>query len=195
MNTSPWSHIYRVILLLVIVAVGFVAVRGLAIPSSWDSERFFRKDSLDELQLQPMKIGGNASCGGASCHDQERVAKHKTQLATVGRGSHKGLACENCHGPLSDHVSGDKKIASAVIDRENKLCLGCHDKLISRPKNFAQFDTEKTGHWYFDVEITTPCRDCHSPHNPRQMAKKKDKDKQQSKAETGQTNAMGEVQL
>jgi predicted CXXCH cytochrome family protein len=195
MNISPRSHIYRLIVLLVIVVVGFVAVRGLAIPSSWDSENFYRLDSLDELKLQPMQIGGNESCGGASCHDQERVAKHKTQLATVGKGSHKGLACENCHGPLSAHVSDDKKIASAVIDRENKLCLNCHGKLLSRPKNFPQFDTEKTGHWYFDVEITKPCLDCHSPHNPRQMAVKKDKSKKQPKATSEQTSTNGEVQL
>lgn len=195
MNISPRTHIYRLLVLLVLVVVGFVAVRGLAIPSSWDSENFFRRDSLDELKLQPMKIGGNESCGGASCHDQQKVAEHKTQLATVGRGSHKGLACENCHGPLSDHVSDDKKVASAVIDRDNKLCLGCHNQLISRPKKFAQFDTENEGHWYFDVEITNPCRDCHNPHNPRQMSAKKDKSEKQPETSSEQSSTNGEVQL
>ncbi len=193
MNISPRTHIYRLLVLLVLVVVGFIAVRGLAIPSSWDSEQFFRLDSLDELKSQPMKIGGNESCAGASCHDQEKVAKHKTQLATVGRGSHKGLACENCHGPLSVHVSDNKKIASAVIDHENKLCLGCHGQLVSRPKKFAQFDTEHTGHWYFDVEITKPCRDCHNPHNPRQMSERKDKSDKQPETKSEQSSTNGEV--
>ena len=195
MKVSPRSHIYRLIVLLVLVVAGFVAVRSLAIPSSWDGEKFYRVDSLEDLKLQPMQLGGNETCSGAGCHDQKRVAKHKSQLDTVAKGSHKGLACESCHGPLSAHVSDNKRLAAAQINRENTLCLGCHAPLLSRPKDFPQFDTENTGHWYFDVEITTPCRDCHSPHNPRQMAAKIDKLKKQKKDKEDKAKTIDEVQL
>ncbi len=173
MNVSPRSHIYRLLVLLVVVVVGFIAVRSLAIPASWDNEKFYRVDSLEELKLQPMRLGGNEACAGSGCHDEQKVLKHKERFNTLAKGSHSGLACENCHGPLSDHISDGKHAAKARINRENTLCLGCHGPLISRPKDFPQFDAEKTGHWYFDVEITKPCSDCHDPHEPRHMAEKR----------------------
>jgi len=174
MNVSPRSHIYRLLVLLVIVVVGFVAIRSIAIPASWDSEKFYRVDSLEDLKLQPMRLGGNEACAGSGCHDEpQKVAKHKARFNTHAKGSHSGLACENCHGPLSDHVSDNKRIASAGINRDNTLCLGCHGPLISRPKDFSQFNPENSGHWYFDVEITKHCHDCHDPHEPRHMAEKR----------------------
>lgn len=181
MNVSPWSHIYRLVVLLVIIVIGFLGVRSLAIPSSWDNEKFYRVDSLEDLKLQPLRIGGNDSCTGSSCHDQKKLAKHKQQFNALAKGNHNGLACENCHGPLSEHVSDGKNIASARINRENDLCLGCHGPRISRPKAFSQFNDEKTGHWYFDVEITKPCRECHDPHEPRRMADKRASSKQHHK--------------
>jgi predicted CXXCH cytochrome family protein len=170
MNVSPRTHLYRLVALLVVIAAAFAALRSLAVPESWDNEHFYRVDSLEELKLQPLRIGGNEACAGSSCHDEQRVAGHRERFNTLAKGSHSGLACENCHDPLSNHVSDGRRTASALINRENTLCLGCHAPLLSRPKHFPQFNAENTGHWYFDVEITTPCRDCHDPHDPRHMA-------------------------
>ena len=170
MNVSPRSHLYRLVVLLVIVAVAFVAIRGLAIPESWDPEKFYRVNSLEDLKLQPLQIGGNDSCAGSDCHDQQRVVKHKKHFNALAKGNHRGLACENCHGPLSDHIRDGKHVNAALVSRDNALCLGCHGPLISRPKNFPQFDAENTGHWYFDVEITQHCHECHDPHEPRQLS-------------------------
>ena len=185
MNVSPRSHIYRLAALLVIAVVGFVAFRSFAIPSSWDFEHFFRADSLEELKLQPLQIGGNESCAGSDCHDQkriaEKIAEHKEHFQALANGNHKGLACENCHGPLSAHVRDGKHHEAANINRDNTLCLGCHAQLISRPEKFPQFDSESTGHWYFDVEITRLCRDCHDPHEPRQISAKRARLTQTSK--------------
>lgn len=169
MNPSPRSHIYRMILVLVVIMAGFVAIRSLAIPKSWDNELFYRVDSLEELKHLPLRLGGNESCAGSACHEQQ-LEKHKEHYAALENGDHSGLACENCHGPLSAHVSDGRRTAPARIEHENSLCLGCHAPLISRPKDFPQFDAENTGHWYFDVEIDTPCQECHDPHEPRHMA-------------------------
>ena len=175
MNVSPRSHLYRLAVVLVIIAAGFAAIRSFAIPDSWDNEKFYRVNSLHDLALQPLRLGGNEACAGSGCHEEKRVAKHKERFNALAKGNHSGLACENCHGPLSDHISDGRRVAAALINRENTLCLGCHAPLISRPKDFPQFNAENTGHWYFDVEITTPCRDCHDPHEPRQMAAPRDR--------------------
>jgi len=189
MKVSPRSHIYRLVVLLVIFAAGFAVLRGLAIPASWDNEKFYRVDSLEELTLQPLRMGGNEACAGSGCHEGQRMGKHKARFDILTRHDHSGLACENCHGPLSDHVSDGKRVASALINRENSLCLGCHGPLLSRPKDFPQFNAENTGHWYFDVEITTPCRDCHDPHEPRHMAAPRDMNEPEAASETAeQTN-------
>lgn len=196
MNPSPRSHIYRMVMVLVVVAAGFAAIRSLAIPESWDSELFYRVDSLEELKLQPPRIGGNEACMGSGCHEQRRMAKHKQHFAALARGNHSGLACENCHGPLSDHSSEGRRVAAARINRENTLCLGCHGPLLSRPKGFPQFKAGNTGHWYFDVEITTPCRDCHDPHEPRHMAAAPGKVEPAEESATGateQARAINEV--
>ena len=170
MSVSPRAHIYRLVVLLGIGAAGFAAIRNLAIPESWDDENFYRVDSLQELKLQPLRFGGNTACAGSGCHQDQRVAEHREHFTALTRGKHGGLACETCHGPLARHVSGSRRVTPALINRENTLCLGCHAPLVSRPEGFPQFSAENTGHWYFDVEITTPCRDCHDPHEPRQMA-------------------------
>jgi predicted CXXCH cytochrome family protein len=184
MNPSPRSHIYRMVVVLVVIAAGFAALRSFAIPDSWDNELFYRVDSLDELQLLPLRIGGNEACAGSGCHEEQRLAKHKERFHALARGNHSGLACENCHGPLSDHISDGRRVAPALINRENTLCLGCHGPLLSRPQDFPQFNAENTGHWYFDVEITTPCRDCHDPHEPRHMAAAPDRSKLEEKSAT-----------
>jgi predicted CXXCH cytochrome family protein len=196
MNVSPRTHIYRLAVVLVVIAAGFAALRSLAIPDSWDNEKFYRVDSLDDLKLQPLRMGGNEACAGSGCHEEQRMARHKERLDALAKGNHSGLACETCHGPLSDHVSGGRRAASALINRENTLCLGCHGPLLSRPKNFPQFNAENTGHWYFDVEITTPCRDCHDPHEPRHMAAPRDRhalDEASATAAAEQPRALSEV--
>ena len=170
MNSSPRTHIYRLVVILVVIAAGFAALRSLAIPDSWDNEKFYRVDSLEELKQLPLRFGGNAACAGSGCHEQRHMAMHKEHYAALSRGNHNGLACENCHGPMSDHIRNGKRVAPALISRENTLCLGCHGPLLSRPGDFPQFNTENTGHWYFDVEITAPCQDCHDPHEPRHLA-------------------------
>ena len=187
MNPSPRSHIYRMVVVLLVIAAGFSVLRSFAIPDSWDSELFYRVDSLEELKLQPLRIGGNAACAGSECHEEQRLARHKEHFAALARGNHSGLACENCHGPLSAHSSEGRRVAPALVNRENTLCLGCHGPLLSRPRDFPQFNAGITGHWYFDVETTTPCQDCHDPHEPRHMAAAPDTSDSEEKSATAGT--------
>ncbi len=167
MSASPRAHIYRLILVLVLVAVGFLVVQGFAIPTSWDSQNWYRKDALTELQELPLRFGGNESCASGNCHDGAKPVRHQIRIDTLSNGTHQGLACEGCHGPLSDHVQGGRKVNIARLDFTNDLCLRCHQELVSRPQDFAHFSETFLYHQLLDVKITKPCRACHDPHEPK----------------------------
>lgn len=166
MNPSPRAHIYRLIVLMVLALVGFIAVKTVAVPESWDSERWFRGDAAEELKHLPMRIGGNESCTGSACHDDDGPRNHQDRYDSISGGSHQGLACENCHGPLSDHVKDGRTVAQARMNSNNDLCLGCHQRLVGRPEQFAQFSETLLYHQLLNVTIISPCRACHDPHEP-----------------------------
>lgn len=167
MNPSPRAHVYRLIAVLALAAVAFIAVRTLVVPDSWDTEAWYRRDAVEELKQQPMRFGGNESCTGSACHEDDRPRNHQYRYDSVARGRHQGLACESCHGPLSEHVVSDKTIAHAKINANNDLCLACHQRLVSRPEEFAQFSTTLLYHGLLNVTNVSPCRACHDPHEPK----------------------------
>ncbi|MCG6869576.1 MAG: cytochrome c3 family protein [Gammaproteobacteria bacterium] len=164
MKPSPRSHLYRLLLVLAVAGAGFVGLRQLAIPDSWDEEHWYRGDALDELAAQPSRFGGNASCEGSSCH--EPPANHKANYDALSQGLHAGVACESCHGPLARHAADGEKLDHARLNVANELCLGCHQELIARPQNFPQFSETLLYHELLNVRETSPCRACHNPHEP-----------------------------
>ncbi len=168
MNPSPRAHIYRMILALIVFVAAFIGIRALAIPDSWDSERWYRTDSLGELQSLPLRYGGNESCDTAGCHDPEdATARHQEKLASLALGPHQGLACEVCHGPVAEHVKDGKKVNAAKVTVANDLCMSCHQKLIGRPEQFAQFSETLIYHKLLNVRERSLCRACHDPHEPK----------------------------
>jgi hypothetical protein len=72
--------------LLVIGLIGFLTVKTLATPASWNHEEWYRGDSPAEIARLPLSYGGNESCQG--CHREV----HDEVVAF----SHKGLSCESC---------------------------------------------------------------------------------------------------
>lgn len=157
-NPSPRSHIYRLILLLVIALGVFVVVRWVATPSSWnyDMAHWYRTDALIDNANEPLSYGGNESCQG--CHEDEYV-----DLTSFAHGN---LSCESCHGPLIDHIGDGVKVADAIIGESNEdQCLICHAELVSRPKDFPQFSTV-SNEMHQDMEEDTRCLWCHFAHDP-----------------------------
>ena len=167
MSPSPRAHIYRLLIALAVLGVVFLGIRALAIPASWDNERWFRKDSLGDIKQLPMKYGGNESCETVGCHDKEQTARHEEKLSSLAYGKHQELACEVCHGPVSAHVKDGEKANDAQITVANKLCLSCHDALTSRPEQFAQFSETQLYHELLNVKKRSLCRACHDPHEPK----------------------------
>jgi len=154
-NPSGKTHLYRLGALLIMFIVGFLVIKELATPSSWNYEVWYRGASLIEDAKKPMLHGGNDSC--RSCH--EDVVKNTKKL------KHKTLSCEGCHGPLATHVRGEEKIADAeVINQSRWQCLNCHAELISKPDDFPQFTDEVDKHTTL-IEGET-CLKCHDAHDP-----------------------------
>jgi len=152
---TPWSHLTRLGIILIAGFCGFLLVKAMATPSSWNHVVWYRGDNQIEMKKLPLVHGGNESC--QPCHEEE----HDDVLEF----GHKTLNCESCHGPLLDHVRGDKKIADAIVmDKSNWQCLNCHRELISRPKDFPQFTKAVRRHR--NIQKRTVCQKCHDPHDP-----------------------------
>ncbi len=166
MKPSPRAHIYRLVGLLVIGMAGFLVLKNLAVPPSWDFEKWYRLDAEKELQELPLRFGGNESCTGSTCHDGHRPATHDPRHEALAGGRHSGLACEVCHGPLIDHVEDGETVGQAVINANNDLCLSCHRHLITRPEQIAQFSETLIYHALLGVNEISACRACHDPHDP-----------------------------
>jgi len=190
---SPKTHVYRLVVVLVVFVIGFLVIRSYAIPDTWNHHVWYRGGNQEDLKQLPLIHGGNDSC--KPCHedvsltevveeqgteefadefadesedeiDEESAEEPETEMVF----EHKTLNCESCHGPLADHVKGDKKIGDAVVmDKSNWQCLNCHRPLISRPAKFSQFTEEVEKHR--DLDKKTLCMKCHDPHDPvEQMA-------------------------
>lgn len=125
---SPYTHLIRLGLLMAVGLCFALAVRALAVPSSWDHHVWYRTDALQELAQQPNLYGGNDSC--TACHQ----ALHEEMKAA----KHQGLSCEACHGPLSIHIQNGRRAGKAEIDTTPAVCLNCHGLLASRPATFPQ---------------------------------------------------------
>lgn len=142
------EHLFRMAVLFVAGMLLFVFVRGYLVPKSFGQYGHYRGDSIKENASLPIAYAGQAAC--ADCHSDV--------LEKKGTGSHKGVKCEACHGPLQKHVA-DPSVAPVKPDPA-KLCARCHELVASRPKTFPQVKTE-------DHYGGVSCETCHQPHAPK----------------------------
>jgi hypothetical protein len=172
MSPSPYAHLYRLGALLAIGLIIFLIIKQYAIPDSWDSDAWYRKDALSLLQQQEPVFGGNESCAGAGCHADDRYliddaqSEHRLRIRWLGWATHKTLSCESCHGPLADHVKDGLKIAKAVIVYESTLCLRCHEARLGRDA-VVPFREDFEYHESLEVTWESKCVRCHNPHEPK----------------------------
>jgi len=159
---SRFSHLLRLVFVLVVFFIAAISVGLWATPASWNYELdyWFRRDALVDTEQLALIYGGNESC--VTCHE---AASRK-----LAAQRHKGLSCESCHGPLVDHVQDDKRVAAALVDRSRWQCQNCHAEQINRPERFPQFS--KTGaigkeiEKHKELDDETPCLKCHDAHDP-----------------------------
>lgn len=158
------KHLWRAMLILLLVGAGVVVGRQFLIPKSFGEAGHYRYDSLEEYRALPARHGGSESC--RACHKDD-------QFKAEEQGKHAAVSCEACHGPLSFHAADGKKIADAPKNATWKQCLICHERLPSRPKNHPQITIQE----HFEkqeVPLKDPnkvpdkvCFKCHDPHSPK----------------------------
>lgn len=160
-SPSSRSHLYRLGAVLILGFAGFLVVKALATPASWNFEDWYREDSLKDIASLSMVYGGNESC--KTCHADEHQEIQEFQ--------HKSLSCESCHGPLADHVRNGKKTAAAKVDDgSNWQCMNCHENLITRKlvnnrTDFPLFRVDRVPE-HEEVAKGLLCLSCHNPHDP-----------------------------
>jgi len=153
------KHIFRLVILLIVVLSGFLITLRLFVPDSFNKYGFYRADNLKEQMAVPVVWQGvrNKSC--VECHQDETYKKMES--------SHKNVPCMNCHGPITRHISPEnKKIAEMPIIRSWKHCARCHQKLAARAKVIPQVDVLEHLEAQDVALEKNVCLDCHNPHNP-----------------------------
>ncbi len=142
------THVKLVVLILVVFAIVFAAVRAVVIPDSFGKYGHYRGDSLEENKNLPLVYSESSAC--KDCH-----ALH---FKDWSENQHKGVNCETCHGPALNHVESPTAI-KPIAETSKELCRRCHAFMASRPSGFPQvdFETHNPG---------KKCRSCHNPHIP-----------------------------
>lgn len=162
---ANWAHVFKIFALLVAALLVFLAAQRMLRPADYGKLGNYRAGALNDLFAQAPRHEGRHVC--AQCHE-DIVGLHEKDV-------HFAVNCEDCHGPAHLHVKfflgeGGDEIAeaSAVLPREYTLegCLFCHRKLAARPRNFPQVDPEEHFAFLHVNDATTPCIECHGPHEP-----------------------------
>ena len=161
--TRHTKHYFRAAFLIVGGLLFFFLVRGFLLPQSFGKYGFYRGDNVEEQMDKPVKFVPKDVCG--QCHPDI--------LAQNQKGPHTKIQCQSCHDALPVHVDLEKGeiVGKMPIQKTAQLCLRCHNKLPSRPKNFPQIDIEE--HLKGNPKVHDPevCFNCHSPHNPLEVKK------------------------
>jgi hypothetical protein len=153
-------HVFRAILLVVVVVSVVSIGRSFLKPHSYGLYGSYRADNVaEQANIRPPRHGGVAAC--APCHAAEATKR--------AASAHKVVSCEICHGPIVRHVADGKKIADMPRDPSYVLCARCHQRILGRPDKFPQVVLDQHLH---DQKVDGPvegrvCLDCHDPHSPK----------------------------
>ncbi|MDF1526710.1 MAG: hypothetical protein RRA15_09070 [bacterium] len=164
------KHLWRAILILVIVAAVYLLGRGFLVPDSFGKYGYFRGDNLQEqMNIRVPRHGnGMESCG--FCHEEKVEAIVETP--------HRVINCETCHAALRTHVEYDsidkfledpsnyEWTAEMEIHSAQELCIKCHDYQLAKPDDYTTIVVvehleERDMKLGPDV-----CLECHDPHDP-----------------------------
>jgi len=164
------KHLWRAILILVVVVGGYLLTRGFLVPKGFGEYGYYRGDNLKEqMNVRVPRYGtGVESC--AYCHDD--VAE------TLMQTPHRVINCETCHAPLRTHVeypsieefladpSQFDRTAPMEIHSAQELCIKCHDHQLAKP---PAFKTVVVVEHLKEMDMKlgpNVCLECHDPHDP-----------------------------
>jgi hypothetical protein len=142
-------QVVRLILLTLGIVGTYLIARYFLTPVSFGQFGWYRADALTELAALEPVYAGKKACG--ECHSEI--------LEMLGKGEHKTLSCEACHGVAQEHAR-NPDIAPAKLTGSH--CLRCHEVNPSRPEWMKQITVK-------DHYTGERCVDCHVPHQPNEV--------------------------
>ena len=105
--------------------------RPLAVRASFQEKRYEPVSATIPTIPKAEMLKDNDIC--MTCHEVW-VEYHKHNI-------HRDLACEECHGPGSEHVRGRGQIPGTILSlkrlspqQRNEVCLKCHEQDALRPE-------------------------------------------------------------
>ena len=164
------KHLWRAILILVIITTGYLLGRGFLVPESFGNYGYYRGDNLQEqMNIRvPMHGSGMESCG--FCHEEK--------VDTIIVTPHKVINCETCHAALRMHVEYDSLekfladpesyewTAEMPIYSAQELCIKCHDYQLAKPDDYTTIVVMEHLEER-EMELgPNVCIACHDPHDP-----------------------------
>ncbi|MEA2115947.1 MAG: hypothetical protein U9P36_11285 [Thermodesulfobacteriota bacterium] len=159
-KSKSYSHVFKIILVLIAVVGGGVAVRAMVMPKTFGDFGHYRGSAIEDEMNRPIRNGTNASC--LVCHPYIRQMHLE--------GVHNTVSCEFCHGPMADHVKDGKVIADLPKKQGEEiknLCLRCHNQIIrARPKESIKMISMPQHLEEKHVRIDHNCNQCHNVHAP-----------------------------
>lgn len=145
------KHLARAgIILLALFVFIFVGLRVMPAPEFLAEYGFHPKDTELNTEIWaslPVQFASSSIC----------VDCHQDKYSMWEKGNHRKVNCENCHGSARAHLETGARLTA---DTSREFCELCHAKLVSRPGDFPQVDTEEMGG-------QAECVTCHNPHEPR----------------------------
>lgn len=150
------KHLWRAGLLLLLLPIGYIAMRQIMFPPTFGDSGFYRAANLEEQRDHQVMHAPVEEC--AACHAEQAEKRTK--------GVHGTVNCQVCHAPMATHVLEGKIVGKMRLPQIPDMCLKCHQALPARPKGFPQVDPavhlQAQGMEMADGVCVT-CHDAHSP--------------------------------
>lgn len=147
-------QITRLVILTVLIVATYLLARHFLVPPTFGQYGWYRGAAHGEIADMKPTYAGRLAC--AECHTDE--------AAVLGKGEHKTVSCEACHGPNAAHAEDPNQSPGKIANPT--FCLRCHSASPSRPAKFPQIDPA-------DHNKGEPCLSCHLPHSPLEAPDKK----------------------
>jgi cytochrome c553 len=149
------KHIRRLLGILAVIAMLFVAGKMYFPPKSFGVYGHYRAASVDDI----------AGAHPAYLSSDSYSAAYPKEYETWSAGIHKVVKCQICHttvGKTMNMASLAGPTSSPALlaaGDSRKLCVKCHEKIAGRPDYMPQIEVESHSNGQ-------ACTSCHNPHSP-----------------------------
>jgi hypothetical protein len=147
-------QIFRLVLLTLGIIGSYLVARHFLTPPSFHQYGWYRGAALEEIASRTTPVyAGKKACG--ECHT------HSDVLMKLGKGPHKTLSCEGCHGAGQAHADNPDAYKYKPDKRNTTSCTRCHESNPSRPAWLKQIVVK--------THYSGKCTECHLPHQPNEV--------------------------